>query len=65
MSQSPEVYKMKTYRVIACYVVEVYCDIQAESKDEAWDEAYKLDGGDYKPTNNDGDWQIDRIEDAE
>jgi hypothetical protein len=56
---------MKTYRVIASYVVEVYCDIQAESKDDAWDKAYLIDGGDYKPTNNDGDWQIDRIEDAE
>ncbi len=56
---------MKTYRVIASYVVEVYCDIQAESKDDAWDKAYHIDGGDYKPTNNDSDWQIDRIEDAE
>jgi hypothetical protein len=56
---------MKTYRVIASYVVEVYCDIEAESKDEAWDKAYHLDGGDYKPTNNGGDWQIDRIEDAQ
>jgi hypothetical protein len=54
--------KMKTYRVIASYVVEVYCDIEAESKDDAWDKAYHIDGGDYKPTNNDGDWQIDRIE---
>jgi hypothetical protein len=56
---------MKTYRVIASYVVEVYCDIEAKSKDEAWDEVYKLDEGDYIPMNNDGGWQIDRIEETE
>ena len=55
---------MKKYRVIATYVVEVACDIEAESKDEAWDVAYKLDGSDYKPTNNNNDWQIDRIEEV-
>jgi hypothetical protein len=53
---------VKKYRVIASYVVEVYCDIEAESKDEAWDQAYILDGGDYMPMNNEGGWQIDRIE---
>ena len=53
---------MKKFRVIASYVVEVYCDIEAEDKDNAWDEAHKLDGGDYTPTNGDGGWQLDRIE---
>jgi hypothetical protein len=56
---------MRTYRIYATYVVEVFHDVQAESKEYAWDKAYHIDGGDYKPTNNDGDWQIDRIEDAE
>jgi hypothetical protein len=56
----------KTYRVVASYVVECYCDIQAESKEEAWDLAYHIDGGDYRQRKNfDGDWQIERIEDAE
>jgi hypothetical protein len=55
---------MKTYRVIASYVVEVYCDIEAESKDEAWDSVYKLDVGDFSNP-SELDWQIDRIEDAE
>jgi hypothetical protein len=55
---------MKTYRIYATYVVEVFHDVQAESKEDAWDKAYHIDGGDYKPTNNDGDWQIDRIEET-
>ena len=54
---------MKTYRIIASYVVECYYDIEAESKDDAWDKAYKIDGGDYtRRQDYDGDWQIERIE---
>lgn len=54
---------MTKYRVIASYVVECYYDIEAGSKDEAWDLAYHIDGGDYTPRKDfDGDWQIDRIE---
>lgn len=57
---------MKTYRVVASYVVECYCDIQAESKDDAWDKVHMLDGSDFTPRKDfDGDWQIDRIEEAE
>jgi hypothetical protein len=56
---------MTKYRVIASYVVECYYDIEAGSKDEAWDLAYHIDGGDYTPRKDfDGDWQIDRIEEA-
>jgi hypothetical protein len=56
---------MKKYRVIASYVVECYCDIEAGSKDEAWDLAYHIDGGDYTPRKTvDGDWQIERIEEV-
>jgi hypothetical protein len=55
---------MKTYRVYATYVVEVFHDVQAESKEEAWDSVYKLDGGDFSNP-SELDWQIDRIEDAE
>jgi hypothetical protein len=54
---------MKTYRIYASYVVECYCDIEAESKDDAWDKAYHIDGGDYtRRQDYDGGWQIDRIE---
>jgi hypothetical protein len=55
---------MNTYRVYATYVVQVSCDIEAESKDEAWDSVYKLDGGDFSNP-SELDWQIDRIEDIE
>jgi hypothetical protein len=55
---------MKKYRVYASYVVELYYDLEAESKDDAYDKAYHIDGGDYTRTDNDGDWQIDRIEEA-
>lgn len=53
---------MNKYRVYATYVVEVYCDVEAESIDDAYDVAYHIDGGDYTPTKNNDDWQIDRIE---
>ena len=54
---------MNKYRVFACYVVELYHDIEADSKDEAWDKAYHIDGSDYTVCNEDG-WQIDRIEEV-
>ena len=54
---------MTKYRVFACYVVELYHDIEADSKDEAWDKAYHIDGSDYTVCNEDG-WQIDRIEEV-
>jgi hypothetical protein len=55
---------MKTFRVYATYVVEVYCDIEAESKDDAWDKVYTLDGGDYSSP-LELDWKIDRIEEKQ
>ncbi len=55
----------KLYRVVASQLVYHECYVEADNEEDAWDKAYHIDGGDYKPTNNDGDWQIDRIEDAE
>jgi hypothetical protein len=53
---------MNKYRVYASYVVELYVDVEAESIDDAYDVAYNIDGGDYTRTENNDDWQIDRIE---
>lgn len=54
---------MKTFRVYASYVVEVYCDVEAESREDAWDNSYKIDGGDFSnPLET--DWQIERIEEV-
>lgn len=39
---------MKTYRIEASSVEYLYADIEAETEDEAWDIAYKTDGGDFK-----------------
>jgi hypothetical protein len=55
---------MNKYRVYASYVVELYVDVEAESIDEAYDKAYNIDGNDYTRTENNGDWQIDRIEEV-
>ena len=52
---------MKKYRVFACYVVELYHDLEAESVEDAYDKAYHVDGSEYTVCNEDG-WQIDRIE---
>ena len=52
---------MPKYRVFACYVVELYHDLEAESVEDAYDKVYHVDGSDYIVCNEDG-WQIDRIE---
>jgi len=54
---------MNKYRVYASYVVELYYDLEAESTEDAYDKAYHVDGGDYtRIENNDGGWQIERVE---
>jgi len=51
---------MKIYRIEASSVEYLYADIEAETEDEAWDIAYKTDGGDFK-RHSTGDWQIDSV----
>lgn len=52
----------KKFRVFAKY--EVYCsvDIEADSKEEAEEIAYNMDGGDFEQTRedafDDGNWDI-------
>jgi hypothetical protein len=55
---------MKTYRIEASSVEYLYADIEAETEDEAWDIAYKTDGGDFKRYSG-GDWQIDSVTEKE
>ena len=57
---------MKTYRVFASYVVELYHDVEAESVEDAYDKAYYIDGGDYtRMQDNDGGWQIDGVQELD
>ena len=52
---------MKKYKIIAAYTA--YCTMEIEAKDyyEAHDIASDADGGDFKPTMGDGEWQIVNI----
>ena len=58
---------MKTYRVWAKITSYAYIDIEAESAQEAEFMAENTDGGDFIPSENDGDWEIicDKTEEVE
>ena len=51
---------MKLYKVLASYVTYLTVDIEAETEEEAWDIAKRMDGGDFEEVRSD-DWSIDDI----
>ena len=51
---------MAKYRVHATYAVYCYLDVEAESKDEAYEIATQTDGGDFNHVEY-GDWNIDDV----
>lgn len=51
---------MKTYQVLASYTAYCSVFIDAESQDEAYDIATRMDGGDFKQDGY-GDWNIDEV----
>ena len=54
---------MKTYKVIAASTSYVYCLVQAEDEQQAWDKAREIDGGDFDDAGY-GSWIIDTIEEV-
>ena len=58
---------MKTYRVWAEITSYAYIDIEAESAEEAEVMAENTDGGEFTPSESDGDWEIigDKTEEVE
>jgi len=56
---------MKTYKVIACYFTYCTAEVQAENEDQAYQIAREMDGGDFKESNELGDWHINDIQEIE
>jgi len=56
---------MKTYRVNASYVSYCHAYVQAESKEQAYELAKQMDGGDFEPDPFGGDWTIDQVYEVE
>ena len=56
---------MKTYKVTATYTVYCETEIEAENKDQAYQIAREMDGGDFKQSNELGDWHINDIQEIE
>jgi hypothetical protein len=54
---------MKKFKVKASYVTYVYAYIEANDKNEAYQIAYEMDGGDFERESdyNQGDWEIDNV----
>jgi hypothetical protein len=54
---------MKKYRVTASYTVYCHAIVEAENKDEAYEMAIGLDGGDFDIDNDSpyGDWNINDV----
>jgi hypothetical protein len=51
---------MKLYKVKASYITYLSVDIEAETEEEAWDIAKRLDGSDFESYNSE-DWNIDDV----
>lgn len=56
---------MKTYKVTACYFTYCTAEVQAENEDQAYQIAREMDGGDFKESNELGDWHINDIQEIE
>jgi len=51
---------MKTFKVVVASTSYVYCLVQAEDKQQAWDKAREIDGGDFEDAGY-GDWKIESV----
>jgi hypothetical protein len=51
---------MKTFKVMAAGISYVYCLVEAEDEQQAWDKAREIDGGDFEDDGY-GDWRIDSV----
>jgi hypothetical protein len=51
---------MKKFRVVASYVTYCTAEIEAESREEAWEIAINMDGGDFYYQATD-DWDVSEV----
>jgi len=56
---------MKKYKVTASYITYCTVEVEAENEDQAYEIAREMDGGDFKESNELGDWHINDIQEIE
>ena len=55
---------MKKFKIVAVMSTYLVAEIEAKDRDEAFEIALDMDGGDFTPM-NDGDWHIDDVVEIE
>ena len=56
---------MKKFKVIAIMSTYLEVEIEAKDRDDAFNIALDMDGGDFTPISDDGDWRIDDVVEIE
>lgn len=58
---------MKKFKITASYVTYVYAEVEANTRDEAFEMALDMDGGDFSVERDTGmgDWHIDDVVELE
>lgn len=56
---------MKKFKVVAVYTSYCVCEIDAIDEDQAHELARELDGSDFEPLENEGDWRIYEVLEVE
>jgi hypothetical protein len=55
---------VKTYKVTACYYTYCTAIVEAETEEAAYEMARDMDGGDFKQSNELGDWHIKSVDEV-
>jgi hypothetical protein len=55
---------MKTYKVTACYYTYCTALVKADTEEAAYEIARDMDGGDFKQSNELGDWHINSVDEV-
>lgn len=56
---------MPKFKIKAVMTTYLTCVVEAENEDAAFEIAKKMDGSDFKPLENDGDWYISDVEEID
>jgi len=53
---------MKKFKVFACYTTYCTAEVEAEDRDQAYEIARDMDGGDFTPSEEYFDWHINDVQ---
>lgn len=56
---------MKKFKVTASYITYCTAEVEAEDRDQAYDIARDMDGGDFTPSEENFDWHISQVTEIE